>query len=100
MEVGWVPAVSHRHLLSCRKESLSRRSSVCFSSTCIAILGGESRDVGDVRFVGDIGDDSTVSEGDEGIDKSKSRWEGALRAMTCLSASLSLCPWPRLLTSQ
>lgn len=38
---GWVPAVSRRHLLPCRKECLSRWSSVCLS-ICIANLGRES----------------------------------------------------------
>lgn len=94
VEVGWVRAVSRRHLLSCRKESPSRWSSVCFSSACIAILGGESRGVSGVGDVGDIGDDSTISEGGEGIDKSKSRWEGALRADLpfCFSVSASMAP--------
>ena len=46
--VGWVPAVSHGHLVPCRKASLYRRPSWHFSSsTSMANLGRESVVVGD-----------------------------------------------------
>lgn len=98
VDVGWVPAVSRRHLLSRRKERPSRWSPVCVFSIWTAILRGESMVAGDVGDVGDVGDNSTVSEGDEGIDKSKRRPEGALRPVTRVLAAQLLHSWSCLLT--